>query len=176
MYSRYVGFKDNRPPFYRECCVCTWYRFWHHAVSRCFMRRDAICCLTITEAFPSEREPRVCRGWELRRSVLSSNTWKWMTKECEACIELWMTPWCHSVLMWEGIWKEKRHQHGIVYNTSERARLRDWEKKPSGIVSSLAARILSGDLSINNIMHTLMGSHLTKDVSLGFWLRYHAHP
>lgn len=61
-----------------------------------------------------------------------------------------MTPWCHPVTRWEGIWREKGHQYSMIYSTNERARLYNCEKRLSGN----AAWSLSGDLSTDYIIHT----------------------
>lgn len=98
------------------------------------MHQDAIFYLTITEA-ERHREPVDTEDWDVQLCL--QTPWA-ITKGCDASQTY---EWHCDGAAWETIWG-KTVLCSIVYNTSERAKLHNYEKEPLGKVSSLAAEIV----------------------------------
>lgn len=85
--SRYMGIMDNRLAFTGNVVCVTYIQFLLVCVCVC---QDNIFCLTITKALPLKGDTE---NWDVQ--LWLQTLWGVTKKDCEACIEIWKTPWCH---------------------------------------------------------------------------------
>lgn len=102
--SRYMGIMDNRPPFMENVmCVLI------SGMIRFLVVRAPACNILSDNHRGISSESRHgsfdAKNWDV--GICLQTLWG-MTKDCEGCIELWMTPWYHSVPRWEGIRRGKK--------------------------------------------------------------------
>lgn len=157
--SRYMGIMDNRAHFTRNV-ACAHY-FWHDAMS-CRVRARMQYFV-----WQSQRHS-LWKASTLWTETLGSGfkhfqVWQKTVKPA------WNYEWRHHATQYPG-GKEKRHQYGVVYNTSERARLHDCEKRSSGM-----CRVWLPEFSqviyllTSSYTHTQThGDHLTEGVTVEF--------